>query len=65
MCGLGLNEVLYCSDYKTHFPPEIWEGNGSASHSLNVAYQAHGGGEGGEWMAVEQGFSFLFSSCKT
>ena len=30
----------YFSDYKTHFPSQIWEENGGASYSLNVAYLA-------------------------
>ena len=29
--------LLYFSDYKMH-PPQIWEGNGGASYSPNVAY---------------------------
>ena len=29
----------YFLDYKIHLPPpQIWEENGGASHSLNVAY---------------------------
>ena len=38
----------YCLDYKTHTSPQIWEEDGGASYSPNVAYLAHWGG-GGEW----------------
>ena len=38
--------------------PQIWEENGGAFYSLNVAYLVH-------WGAMEQGFFFLFSSSKT
>ena len=31
-------DVLYFSDYKTHFSLQIWEENGGASYSPNVAY---------------------------
>ena len=43
------NKILYFLDYKMHFPPQIWEENGSASYSPNVAYLAHWGcsGKGG------------------
>ena len=33
-------EILYFSDYKTHFPKKIWEENGGVSYSPNVAYLA-------------------------
>ena len=43
----------------TH-PPQIWEENGGASYSPNVAYVARcGGGAAVEWVF------FLFSSSKT
>ena len=43
-----IKSVLYFSDCKTHFPPpQIWEENGGASYSLNVAYLAHCSGEEG------------------
>ena len=29
---------MYFSGYKTHFFPQIWEENGGASYSPNVAY---------------------------
>ena len=54
------NQVPYFLDYKTHFPPKIWEENGGVSYSPNIAYLAGGRGRGMEW-----GFSFLFSSSKT
>ena len=50
------------SDYKMHFPPQIWEENGGESYSPNVAYLAHCPGRG---LVVEWGFSPLFSSSKT
>ena len=34
-------QILYFSDYKMHFPPQIWEKIGGASYSPNVAYLAH------------------------
>ena len=41
-------ELPYFSDYKTHFSPKIWEENGRASYSPNVAYVARwGAGSGG------------------
>ena len=46
--------VPYFSDYNMHFPPQIWEENGGASYSPNVAYLAHAGRGG--W-AVEWGSS--------
>ena len=53
--------IPYFSDYKMHFAPQIWEENGGASYSLNVAYLAcWGGGDGGG-----EGFFPLFSSSKT
>ena len=30
--------ILYFSDYKMHFFPQIWEEHGGASYSLNVVY---------------------------
>ena len=37
--GLNLlNSLPYFSDYKTHFPHPVWEENGGASYSLNLAY---------------------------
>ena len=52
--------ILYFSDYKMHsLPPKIWEENGGASYSPNVAYLACGGSGGGT------GVVFLFSSSKT
>ena len=36
-----LASYMYFLDYKTHFPPQIWEENGGASYSHNVAYLAH------------------------
>ena len=33
----------YFSDYKMHLCPQIWEENGGASYSPNVAYLAGGG----------------------
>ena len=58
-----------------HFFSQIWEENGGASYSPNVAYVARWGGG---WAVVEQGhrrqeqdysfcfkFFFLFSSSKT
>ena len=49
-------KLEYCIflDYNMH-SPQIWEENGGASYSLNVA----------EGVAMEQGFFFLFSSSKT
>ena len=44
------NDMPYFSDYKMHLPPpQIWEKNGGASYSPNVAYMARwvGGGRGG------------------
>ena len=32
--------ILYFLDCKTHFHPQIWEENGGASYSPNVAYLA-------------------------
>ena len=32
--------IKYFSYYKTHFPPQIWEEEGGASSSPNVAYLA-------------------------
>ena len=44
-----------------HFsPPQIWEENGGASYSPNVAYLAHGG----QGVAVEQGFFPYFPPLK-
>ena len=37
-------DLPYFSDYKMHFFPQIWEENGGASYSLNVAYLTHEGG---------------------
>ena len=37
----------YFSDYKMHFPPQIWEENGGASYSPNVAYLTCGGASDG------------------
>ena len=34
-------KIPYFLDYKTNFPSQIWEENGGASYSLNVAYLAH------------------------
>ena len=39
----GYVVLPYFSDYKMHFPTQIWEENGGASHSPNVAYLAGGG----------------------
>ena len=39
-----------------HFPPQIWEENGGASYSPNVAYLAHWGG-GRRWSGVTAGRS--------
>ena len=36
----------YFLNYKMHFSPQIWEENGGASYSLNVAYLTHAGGGG-------------------
>ena len=36
--NFSLRKMPYFLDYKTHFPPQIWEENGGASSSLNVAY---------------------------
>ena len=51
--GMVSTILLYFSDYKTHSPPPpIWDENGSASYSLNVAYLARWWGRGGgsgEW----------------
>ena len=33
-----------------HFPPKIWEENGSASYSLKVAYPAGDSGAAVEWV---------------
>ena len=43
------------SDYKTHFPLKIWEENGGASYSPNVAYLAGWGARG------DSGVGFFFS----
>ena len=57
-----ITHIPYFSDYKTHFmPPKIWEENGGASYSPNVAYLARGGVGGGSGAGV----FFLFSSSKT
>ena len=50
VCGYTLNyscNLLYFSDYKMNFLPQIWEENGGASYTPNVAYLASGGGGGG------------------
>ena len=50
--------LLYFSDYKMHFPPQkIWEENGGASYSPNVAYLAHWGGRRWRWSGVTGGRS--------
>ena len=36
-------KLPYFLGYKTYFPLQIWEENGGASYSLNVAYLAHWG----------------------
>ena len=57
-CGPGLQprhvpqlgtELPYFSDYKMH-TPQIWEENGGASYSPNVAYLVYGGR--GQWSGV-------------
>ena len=45
-------DIQYFSDYRTHFFPQIWEENGGASYSPNVAYQAHCGDRGWQWSGV-------------
>ena len=62
--------LLYFSECKTHSPLQIWEGNGGASYSPNVAYLACGGG--GAIYVIKHfttffasNFFFLFSSSKT
>ena len=42
--------IPYFLDYKMHFPPKIWEENGSASYSLKVAYPAGDSGAAVEWV---------------
>ena len=54
-------KIPYFLDYKIHFPPQIWEENGGASYSPNIAYLARDGVE----VLVERVFFFLFSSSKT
>ena len=61
-CRVG-SKISYFSDYKTHPPKKIWEENGGASYSPNVAYLACGGW--GEVGGSGVGFFFLFSSSKT
>ena len=48
---MTVSEIPYFWDYKLHSPP-AWGGNGGASYSPNVAYQAHGGGAGGLFMLL-------------
>ena len=59
MLSILLSKLLgvpYFLDYKMHIPPQIWEGNGGASYSPNIAYLAHlGGGAGGEAGSQEAG----------
>ena len=54
--NIGAN-IPYFLDYKMQFPQQIWEENGGASYSANVAYLALWGGGG---TAVEQGFFFPY-----
>ena len=57
----ALKHTLYFWDYKTHFPPpQIWEENGNASYSLNVAYLARSGEAGEVQVLVERGFFPIF-----
>ena len=46
-------------------PPQIWEENGGASHSQNVAYLAQGEGWGQGWGSGGAGFFFFLFSSKT
>ena len=48
-------EGLYFLNYKTHFPFAIWEENGGASYSPNVAYLPRWGRDGGGAGSQEAG----------
>ena len=51
------HEIYHTFQTMRHtFSPQIWEENGGASYSLNVAYLARGGGRGDSGA----GFIFLF-----
>ena len=56
-----INHLLYFGLQDALPPPQIWEENGGASYSPNVAYLACWEGAGGGGV----GFCFLFSSSKT
>ena len=34
---MSMKKLPYFSDYRMYFPPKMWEENGGASYSLNVA----------------------------
>ena len=54
-----MKKLPYVLDYKMRFPPpKIWEENGGASYSPNVAYLGWGPA------AVEQGFFSYFPPLK-
>ena len=60
---LSGSQVLYFLDYKTYFPLQIWEENGGASYSLNVAWLMAGGGDIMIFMLLNILPHFLLQKC--